>query len=321
MTAAKIIGHRAYRGYYPENTILAFDKAKEANVDVIETDLQMSKDGVVVINHDQDTQRCWDKNYVISETNWDMLQSLNCKDTRFQDQKMPSLKQVLRWIVDNPSMKLMLDIKFTNDQEIMLKSVAEMLSTKEDLLFWRERVIWGLWTVDWFRYGMETGVIKDFQVACISLSLEVARSFVEYSRELNSPHFRLSGVSMHFVSTWSKTFQKKWLHYFQQNNIEIYVWTINHATDFKYCNALPISGFVTDFPIEARGAIEQYERNKTVFKRPFFISKEGLRFYGFLVIYRLTIEFLFSPWAQYKVFGNFSFSLLFIKFMRIIHFL
>lgn len=321
MSTAKIISHRAYRGHYPENTLLAFDKAFEAGVDVIETDLQMSQDGVVVINHDRDTQRCWDKNFIISETNWDDLLSLNCKDERFKEQKMPSLKQVLKWLVDHPSMKLMLDIKFTNDQEIMLKSVSEMLSTKENLGFWRERIIWGLWTVDWFRYGMETGVVKDFQVACISLSLEVAKSFVEYSKELNSPHFRLSGVSIHFVSTWSRKFQKQWLPYFQKNDVEVYVWTINQAVDFKYCNALPIAGFVTDFPVEAREALKHYDRRHLTFKRPFVISKEGFRFYAFLLIYNLTIQFLFSPWAQYKFFRDYSFSLALVKLMRTVHFI
>ncbi|SCU98040.1 LADA_0H10176g1_1 [Lachancea dasiensis] len=317
----KIIGHRAYKGYYPENTIVAFDKALEAGVDVVETDLQMSKDGIVVINHDTTTLRCWDKNYRISETEWSDLKALRCKNKGFTELKMPSLVEVLKWVVDNPSVKLMLDIKFTNDREIMLKSVAEMLSVREDLPFWRDHIIWGLWTVDWFRYGMETGVIKDFEVVCISLSLQMARKFVEYSREINNPHYKLSGVSLHFVSTWSSYFQTSVIPYLQEHNVDIYVWTINQTIDFKYCNALPIAGFVTDFPVEAREAVSKYDRNQLGFQRPAHLSKEGFRFYSFLCIYRLVEELLFSPWARYKVVGNFSFSLLVIILLRAIHFL
>ncbi|SCU93513.1 LANO_0E04082g1_1 [Lachancea nothofagi CBS 11611] len=321
MSNARIVGHRAYRGHYPENTFVAFEKALEAGVDVIETDLQMSKDGIVVVNHDQTTLRCWNKDYTISETEWSDLKTLRCNDERFADLRMPTLIEILKWVVDNPNVKLMLDIKFTNNMEILLKTVADMLSVREDLPFWRDHIIWGLWALDWFQYGMETGVIKDFEVVCISLSLEMAKKFVEFSAKLNNPHFKLSGVSLHFVSTWSSSFQTKWIPYLQENNVEIFVWTINKDIDFKYCNALPISGFVTDFPVEARNAITKYDRSKLVFKRPFPLSKEGARFYSYLLLYRVIVEVLFSSWSQYKILGNLSFSLIMIKIMKTIHFL
>ncbi|HOE90218.1 MAG TPA: glycerophosphodiester phosphodiesterase family protein, partial [Sphaerochaeta sp.] len=41
----KIYAHRGYSGAYPENTMLAFAKALEANADGIELDVQLSKDG------------------------------------------------------------------------------------------------------------------------------------------------------------------------------------------------------------------------------------------------------------------------------------
>ena len=56
----EIVGHRAFKGKYPENTLLAFEKAYAAGADVIETDLQMTSDGMVVVNHDSDTGRMWD---------------------------------------------------------------------------------------------------------------------------------------------------------------------------------------------------------------------------------------------------------------------
>lgn len=35
----EIVGHRAFKARYPENTLLAFEKAYAAGADVIETDL------------------------------------------------------------------------------------------------------------------------------------------------------------------------------------------------------------------------------------------------------------------------------------------
>ena len=47
-------GHRGARGYLPENTLAAFGKALETGVTTLETDLAITKDGVVVISHDPD---------------------------------------------------------------------------------------------------------------------------------------------------------------------------------------------------------------------------------------------------------------------------
>lgn len=49
----KNFAHRGYSGKYPENTMLAFRKAVEAGADGIELDVQLSRDGVPVIIHDE----------------------------------------------------------------------------------------------------------------------------------------------------------------------------------------------------------------------------------------------------------------------------
>ena len=53
----KIIAHRGFSDGYPENTLLAFKKAIEADADGIETDLRLSKDGEIVLFHDIDLYR------------------------------------------------------------------------------------------------------------------------------------------------------------------------------------------------------------------------------------------------------------------------
>ncbi|GMU72140.1 MAG: glycerophosphoryl diester phosphodiesterase [Burkholderiales bacterium] len=47
-------GHRGARGLRPENTLAGFSKALEIGVTTLETDLAVTKDGVVVIAHDPD---------------------------------------------------------------------------------------------------------------------------------------------------------------------------------------------------------------------------------------------------------------------------
>lgn len=51
------IGHRGASGYAPEHTIPAYDLAKRMGADYIEQDLQLTKDGVLVVLHDETLNR------------------------------------------------------------------------------------------------------------------------------------------------------------------------------------------------------------------------------------------------------------------------
>jgi glycerophosphoryl diester phosphodiesterase len=48
----KIIGHRGAKGLAPENTLKSLEKALEHNVDMIEIDVHVTRDGVPVLAHD-----------------------------------------------------------------------------------------------------------------------------------------------------------------------------------------------------------------------------------------------------------------------------
>lgn len=56
----KIYAHRGYSGKYPENTMLAFRKAAECGSDGIELDVQLTKDGKLVVIHDETIDRTTD---------------------------------------------------------------------------------------------------------------------------------------------------------------------------------------------------------------------------------------------------------------------
>jgi len=45
------IAHRGYKAKFPENTMGAFKGAVEVGAHAIETDIHLSKDGVVVLSH------------------------------------------------------------------------------------------------------------------------------------------------------------------------------------------------------------------------------------------------------------------------------
>lgn len=52
-----VIGHRGASGYAPEHTFASYDLALELGADFIEQDLQMTRDGVLIVMHDETLDR------------------------------------------------------------------------------------------------------------------------------------------------------------------------------------------------------------------------------------------------------------------------
>lgn len=68
----KVWGHRGASGYVPENTMPAFVKACEMGADGVELDVQLTKDGKIVVIHDETLERVSDgtgfvKDYTLEE--------------------------------------------------------------------------------------------------------------------------------------------------------------------------------------------------------------------------------------------------------------
>lgn len=58
--ARPVIGHRGNRAHAPENTLESFHEAVALGADAVEFDLQVSRDGVLVVMHDETVERTTD---------------------------------------------------------------------------------------------------------------------------------------------------------------------------------------------------------------------------------------------------------------------
>jgi glycerophosphoryl diester phosphodiesterase len=88
-----IIAHRGASGYEPENTLIAFETAIEMGTDIIETDVQQTKDSVLVLMHDLSVNRTTFGEGLIKENdfNWYKNLKIKHKDHLFKNPSPPSL--------------------------------------------------------------------------------------------------------------------------------------------------------------------------------------------------------------------------------------
>lgn len=94
----RVIGHRGAAALAPENTWAGFDLAVELGVDAIETDVRATRDGVLVLLHDERLDRTTDGSGPVQETDWAALQRLDAGswfDARYAGERVPALEATL----------------------------------------------------------------------------------------------------------------------------------------------------------------------------------------------------------------------------------
>jgi len=107
-----IIAHRGASRDRPENTLAAFDTAVRQGSDGIELDLQLSRDGVVVVHHDLTASKLGGGRRRISAMDLDEIRELDAGawfDPRFAGERVPTLRRVLERV--RPPTRLLLELK------------------------------------------------------------------------------------------------------------------------------------------------------------------------------------------------------------------
>ena len=95
----KVIGHRGAAGLAPENTFAGFDLALALGVDGIETDVQKTKDGKLVLFHDNLLDKTTNGTGALQETAWQALQQLDAGswfDSTYAGERIPLLIEALK---------------------------------------------------------------------------------------------------------------------------------------------------------------------------------------------------------------------------------
>lgn len=109
-----VIAHRGASRYAPENTMSSFKKAYEMEADMIELDVQLSKDGIPIVFHDAKLEKHSNGKGIVSSFSFDELWQLDAGkwfSTEFVGEKIPSLKEVLEWA----SKKILVNIEIKTE--------------------------------------------------------------------------------------------------------------------------------------------------------------------------------------------------------------
>jgi len=110
--AAEIVAHRGASHDAPENTLASVNLGWEQRADGVEIDIRLSKDGHIVLMHDEGTKRTGGRDRPIVDQTLDELRQLDAgawKDPKWAGERIPVLSDVLATIPEGK--RLFIEVK------------------------------------------------------------------------------------------------------------------------------------------------------------------------------------------------------------------
>jgi glycerophosphoryl diester phosphodiesterase len=230
------IAHRGASIHAPENTASSILKAIEKNADVIELDLQMTKDNHPVVIHDNKINRTSNgKGKVYKMT----LEELKKYDFGMgvKEEKIISLQEALDLIGDK--CKIILELKHTikNNENIILNLINSSTNKENIWIHTKHKLI--IKNVRALDSEIRLGRILFF-----SLSTQRSlKKILQFSKEYNVSFFSVQG---NFAN--KRMFLKKFIEKLNEENIDTYVWTVNDFVSMYNFINLGVDGIISNHP-------------------------------------------------------------------------
>jgi glycerophosphoryl diester phosphodiesterase len=141
MSAIELIAHRGYPRHYPENTLVGFEAAAAAGARFVETDVQLSSDGVPFLFHDRNMDRVCGIDAAIGDHSAAQLDAIGASEKvrfgdAFADERIPRLSAFVQWLQRHPEVHAFVEIKRGTIErfgiETVLATVAQELEPVRD---------------------------------------------------------------------------------------------------------------------------------------------------------------------------------------------
>jgi glycerophosphoryl diester phosphodiesterase len=233
-----IHAHRGVSSSAPENTLGAAREAIAAGADYLETDVQLSKDDVLVVAHDSDFSRLAGVARKVWELTYDEIRAIPLggrSAPEFRGEFTPTFDALLA--ETKGRIKVNIELKYYGDhQPDLARKVVDALRAR--------------------------GMLGQVVIQCLEYEplLEVRRLAPEvptgYLLSFNAKE--PSRLAVNFLSVEQKRIDRRFIMNARRQGQQVYAWTVNTVEDMEHLLDLGIDGLITDQAALARKALDQY---------------------------------------------------------------
>ncbi|KGX91360.1 glycerophosphodiester phosphodiesterase [Pontibacillus halophilus JSM 076056 = DSM 19796] len=228
-----IYAHRGSSGLSPENTMPAFQQAEQLGAEGIETDVQLTKDKVPVLIHDETVDRTTNGMGYVKDLTYNELMQLDAGSwyaERFQGTKIVSLEEFLSWIKPK-DFAINLELKnnivdYPNLEAIVLEQLRTFQLEERTVIS-----------------SFNSESIKRFR----SLASDVELALLS-SKRMEDPLRNLTECGANAFHANYRLLTKKLMQQCDHHNVPLRIYTVNRPSRMMRCYNLGCDGIFTDFP-------------------------------------------------------------------------
>ncbi|OMF19253.1 hypothetical protein BK133_30050 [Paenibacillus sp. FSL H8-0548] len=253
-----VIAHRGASGHTSENTMAAFEEAERLGSDYIEFDVQLSKDGELVVIHDDTVDRTTEHTGPVDEYTLDELEDMDAaagKSTNTGDEEetnLASFEAVMERFAGK--MGMLIEIKESPNEPGVEEKVADVVRQYEARLnytaFGKNGGILGMnklkntaaimiQSYDFESTHLLHALLPDIPVAALihedqhPLSDELLDELTSYAAYINYKHDLLDEEIVNKI---------------HERNRKVFAWTIQSEEELMRMKQLGVDGVITDYP-------------------------------------------------------------------------
>ena len=224
----EVLAHRGGAEESLENTIKSFEYSISLGCKYIETDVQVSSDGIPYIFHDDDLKRICGIAKKFNSLSSQDIDKINI----FDGHKIPRLNDVLELF---PDTKFQIDFK----TDEVVQPALDVISNSKAL----ERVC-----IASFNSKRLKGVRKNYPNLCISMGPKEVYKTLAASFNLYKKHIPGDCLQIPMSYYGIRVVTKRFVNFLKSRGLKVMVWTINDVKTFKFLIDLNVDGIITDKP-------------------------------------------------------------------------
>lgn len=159
----RVVAHRGFASKYLENTITALDEAVKVGAEMVEFDVQLTKDGVPIMIHDDNFKRTTGLDLSVFEINKKDLQN------HVALKSVSSVEEVMVWLQANPKVTAFVEIK---QQSILFHGLEKCMKALKEVC---ESAIAQCVLISFNPFAVEAAIKTGFrQTGWVVISYDVA---------------------------------------------------------------------------------------------------------------------------------------------------
>ncbi len=241
------IAHRGGAHLAPENTLAAFCNALTLPVDTIELDVQMSRDGHMIVFHDNIVERLTDGAGNILDLDFAYLRSLNAA-AHFpggwpQPEQVPTLHEVLTLI--RGRLQVQIELKFSKRDGIYVRypRIAEALVAEVEASSLHDQVF--VISFDWDLLTIVKALAPTIQTGVI-----VSREW--WTAQTDDPLTHVCEQAVTLGCSWicmdHHLFTAEAPELVHQHGLKLGLWTVNTLEDLRSFSQAGVDALTSDRP-------------------------------------------------------------------------